>query len=276
MGKGFVPPPQGEYGDLIQLLRDVQTRLAELETPTGTSVNSLVDQVQQAIANITTTVTAAIEALSYTKAEIDSKVASPGAISPTDVTASGGLHVDGDSDLDGNLTAAGDLNVSGSATTGGTVEVGGQLRAPDAVAFNITGGRYTTWIETATGRFGNTSSSRRYKQDIEPAEIDLDTLLSVVPFVFHYIAEVRKRDDPSFEDYVGPEYVVADEYGLMAEDLHDAGLTPWVYYDADGHPDSVNYTMFVVPLLSAARAERDARRALETRIAHLETLMEGS
>ncbi|MBN9208133.1 MAG: hypothetical protein J0H96_05645 [Microbacterium ginsengisoli] len=251
MGSGYSTPAQGELGALIRELQSIQRRLDELETPTGTSVNSLVAQVQQAIANITATVTAAIDLNSYTKAEIDAKVASPGAITPTSVTA------------------------SGDVTASGNVSVGGQLLDPDAVSFVITGGRYATWIETATGRFGNTSSSRRYKQDITPAEIDADTFLSIVPFVFHYIAEVRKRDDPTFEGYVGPDYVVALEYGLMAEDLHAAGLTPWVYYDAAGQPDSVNYTMLVVPLLAVARAERDARAALEARVSDLETLMKG-
>ncbi|WP_162722465.1 hypothetical protein [Microbacterium sp. PM5] len=220
----------------MKLLGEMQRRLAELETPTGTSVNSLVAQVQEAIANITSTVTAAISVNSYTKAQIDAKVASPGAISPATVT------------------------------TSGDVQVGGQLRAPDAVTNVITSPRYSMWIETGTGRLGNTSSSRRYKQDITDAEIDLDEFLSVVPFVFHYIAEVRKRDDPDFEEYVGPDYVVADEYGLMAEDLHSAGMTPWVYYDAEGRPDSVNYTMLVVPLLAAARAERDARQRVEEQL----------
>lgn len=247
MGSGYTTPPQGEYGELMKLLSEIQRRLAELETPTGTSVNSLVAQVQEAIANITSTVTAAISANSYTKTQIDAKVASPGAISPTTVT------------------------------TTGDVQVGGQLRAPDAVTNVITSPRYSMWIETATGRLGNTSSSRRYKQDITDAAIDVDAFLSVVPFVFHYVAEVRKRDDPTFEEYVGPDYVVADEYGLMAEDLDTAGMTPWVYYDAEGRPDSVNYTMLVVPLLAAVRAERAARerveeelRALTERVLRLE------
>lgn len=258
MGSGYRTPPTGEYGELMQLLRDVQRRLSELETPTGTSVNSLVAQVQEAIANITSTVSAAIAANSYTKSEIDTKIANPGAISPTSVAASGAVS-------------------GASLSTTGDVQVGGQLRDPDAVGNVITSPRYSVWIETGTGRFGNTSSSRRYKQDITDAQIDVEALLSVVPFVFHYIAEVRKRDDPTFEGYVGPEYVVADEYGLMAEDLHAAGMTPWVYYDADGRPDSVNYTMLVVPLLAAARAERDARervteelRALTERVRRLE------
>ncbi|KQR97700.1 MAG: hypothetical protein J0I33_07800 [Microbacterium ginsengisoli] len=257
MGKGYASPPQGEYGELERILSDVQTRLKELETPTGTSVNSLVDQVQQAIADITTTVTAAIDANSYTRAEINALVASPGAIAPTTVTASGSM------------------STAGALTTGSDTVVGGQLRALDAVTNVITSGRYATWIETATGRFGNTSSSRRYKQDITEAQIDADVFLTIVPFVFHYIAEVRKRDDPMFEGYVGPDYVVADEYGLMAEDLHAAGLTPWVYYDAAGLPDSVNYTMLVVPLLAVARAEKAARAALEERVTRLESLMEG-
>lgn len=240
MAGGYVPGSGDQYDVLVQQLRDFGRRLAELETPTGTSMNSLVAQVQEAIANITTTVTAAITANSYTKTQIDTKIASPGEIAPTTVS------------------------------TSSDVQVGGKLLNPDAVSFVITTPRYTGWIETATGRHGNTSSSRRFKQDIVDAQIDVDAFLSVVPFLFHYIAEVRKRDDPSFEEYVGPDYVVADEYGLMAEDLDAAGMTPWVYYDADGRPESVNYTMLVVPLHATVRHQQQQIADLLTRVAALE------
>ena len=239
MAGGYVPGSGNQYDALVEQLRDFGRRLAELETPTGTSMNSLVAQVQQAIANITATVTAAIAANSYTKVQIDSKIASPGAIAPT------------------------------TATTSGDVQVGGKLLNPDAVSYVITTPRYTGWIETSTGRHGNTSSSRRFKQDIVDAQIDVDAFLSVVPFLFHYIAEVRKRDDPSFEEYIGPDYVVADEYGLMAEDLDAAGMTPWVYYDADGRPESVNYTMLVVPLLAAARQQQEQIASMTSAITDL-------
>lgn len=264
MGNGYGAPQGDDFSVIIGMLQELSRRLSELETPTGTSVNSLVTQVQQALANITATVIAAVSATSYTKTQIDAK----------------------------DTAVAGQIQPAIDATLAGNVTVGGQFKNPDAVSFVITGTRRSMWIEDATGRTGNTSSSRRFKQDIEPAAIDVDAFLSVGTFWFHYIAEIRKRDDPTFEEYVGPDYLVPDEYGLMAEDLHNAGLTYWVYYDADGRPEGVNYTMLVVPLLSAAQhlrdlvfdlrhdvdeyresleAERVARLDLEARIAALES-----
>ncbi|MDJ0323391.1 hypothetical protein QMG61_06395, partial [Cryobacterium sp. PH31-AA6] len=67
--------PQGgtEIQKFLRNFDDIFRRLRELETPTGTQTSSLVRQVQSALANINATVTAAITALSYTRAEIDSK-----------------------------------------------------------------------------------------------------------------------------------------------------------------------------------------------------------
>lgn len=44
MGNGYQPPSQGDFGWLADAMRDVERRLAELETPTGTSVNSVAAQ----------------------------------------------------------------------------------------------------------------------------------------------------------------------------------------------------------------------------------------
>lgn len=246
MSGGYRSPAGDQYEAIVEALRGLGERLSELEAPTGTSMNSLVEQVQQAIVGINTTVAAAISATSYTQAQINSRIAAP----PYAVSTSGDLTV------------------------------GGQLKDPDAASFNITGTRLTVWVETATGRFGNTASSRKYKQDEAPADIDPDAILSISAKTFHYIAEIRKRDDPTFEEYVGPDYVVAAEHGFMAEDLHDAGLHPWVIYrDTDGvvEPESVDYVMWVVALQIAARKladDRDALRAdltaLAERVAALE------
>lgn len=226
---GYSPPSGDQYEVLADALRTLSERLSELELPTGTSLNSLVDQVQQAIADINTTVTAAIAANSYTQAQINSRIAAP----PYAVSTSTDLTV------------------------------GGQFKAPDVASFVITGTRYAVWVETATGRQGNTISSRRYKTNERPANIDPLAVLSLEPKVFNYIAEIRKRDDPDFEEYVGPEYVVADEYGFMAEDLHAAGLTHLVYYvpDENGNPrpHSVDYVMFAVTLLAAVRHLADGQ-----------------
>lgn len=248
MAGGYTAVSGDQYEVLVDALRRLGERLAELETPTGTSMNSLVDQVQQAIADINTTVSTAISANSYTQAQINSRISAP----PYAVSTSSDLTV------------------------------GGQFKAPDVASFVITGTRYAVWVETATGRQGNTISSRRYKTNERPANIDPLAVLSLEPKVFHYIAELRKRDDPDFEEYVGPEYVVADEYGFMAEDLHDAGLTHLVYYvpdeNGDPRPHSVDYVMFAVTLLAAVRHLADQQSdvaSLREEVARLRALIEG-
>lgn len=91
MAGGYRAAEGDEYEVLSAALQALSARLSELEAPTGTSLNSLVAQVQQAIADINTTVIAAINSTSYDAATIDAKIASPGTIAPVDVNASGSL-----------------------------------------------------------------------------------------------------------------------------------------------------------------------------------------
>lgn len=154
----------------------------------------------------------------------------------------------------GPVAATGALSGSSLAVTGagtfGTVGTTGDITTPtslrgadiyatNAPTFNITGGRVTAWWETATGRGGFTASSRRFKTEIGPADIDPLAVLKIGAKHYRYIDELRKRDDPTFEDYVGPEYRVALEVGMIAEDLHDAGLWQFVIYERNYTPMDV-------------------------------------
>ncbi|MEK6310280.1 MAG: tail fiber domain-containing protein [Curtobacterium sp.] len=102
----------------------------------------------------------------------------------------------------------------------------------------MSGTRVAGWWESATGRAGTASSSRRFKQDIEPANMDVNAILAIEVVHYHYIAEIRKRDDPTFEDYVGPEYKVATEVGVIAEQLHDLGLWQFVVYQRENYTET--------------------------------------
>lgn len=93
MAGGYVAPSGGQLDVLADALKKLSDRLYELEAPTGTSMNSLVAQVQQAIADITTTVTAAITANSYTKTQIDTKDADR--VAKAGDTMSGDLFIPG-------------------------------------------------------------------------------------------------------------------------------------------------------------------------------------
>ena len=191
---------------LINAIDDIKRRLSTLETPSGTQINSLVNQVQAAIANINTTVTTAINSLSYTKTVIDSKIASPGAISPITVSASGA--------------------VTAASVTG--VDVYAQ-----SLATNITASRVTLWGRTSDGYIATATSSERFKTNIRPVDRDPRLLMQIVVSYFEYVDEVRKRDDPSFEGYLGDEYHVGTNVGVIAERLHELGYWEYVVYERD-------------------------------------------
>jgi len=77
--------------------------------------------------------------------------------------------------------------------------------------------------------------------------------------MFNYRAEIEKRDDD-------PEYVVADEFGAIAEDLHDLGLGVVVDYDEAGEPRGINYQMVALLAIEAAKHVNKKVAALEDRL----------
>jgi hypothetical protein len=188
--------------------------------------------------------------------EIDATQVVSGVLDDNRVPTLSASKISGGSTTIGSITTTGAASIGTTLSTGSSATIGGPLYDPDAATFNITGPRLTVWVETATGRLGNTASSRRYKMNERAVEIDAQAVLALEPRMFNYIDEIRKRDDPTYENYVGPEYVVAEEVGLMAEDLHDAGLTHLVYYEeVNGEmvPASVDYVMWGVTLHVAMR-----------------------
>lgn len=217
MSGGYQRPAGDGLGPLIRELEGIKRRLSELEIPTGTSMNSLVAQVQEAIAAIGTTVNAWLEANSYTASEIDAKIASPGDIAPGNVTASG--------EVTGNQgTFASGLSSPGAYNT--LVTGGGAYRA--------------TW-QHETGYYGYAPSSRRFKTDIEsfvPDAATIEALKSLRVVMFRYYAR------PPYDQAQQPQV-----YGLIAEEVHDLGLTWLVDYDEDGLPFGVRYDMLSLAML---------------------------
>jgi hypothetical protein len=197
---------------LIEQISELRRHIAELSRPTGTSVASLVAQVQAALANIDATVQTAIAANSYTRAQIDSKVASPGDINPGTVSASG-------------------------AVSGSTGTFNGGLNSTSVYSKNITGTRSATWTQN-DGQMGTASSDENTKAEIvdsmlsspERAQLILEQFQALH---YQYKAEIAKRDDPTSPDYVGPEYNVHTELGSTAQRVHALGLWEVVVYDRE-------------------------------------------
>lgn len=120
----------------------------------------------------------------------------------------------------------GSVNLNGVTATN---VVGGNVYA-QSLTTEVTSSRVALWGRTADGFIGTASSSETLKTGIVDADIDPEVVLALGVKHYSYLAEVAKRDDPKSPDYVGPDYHVATEVGMLAEDLHKAGLWQFVVY----------------------------------------------
>jgi hypothetical protein len=141
---------------------------------------------------------------------------------------------------------------------GGTVQFGGLLDSNDTYANDITTTRRAMWISSA-GVMGYASSSRTKKQDIIAATLDPAAILSIEPKHFRYIKAVEE---------LGSEAPV--EIGMIAEDLHDAGLGDFVDYGASGDIEGIHYSNYVVALQVVVRDQAAKIAALTDRLDRLE------
>jgi hypothetical protein len=162
---------------------------------------------------------------------------------------------------------------SGYVSAGGNVtSTGGYLVSPAGPGFDITTGRVAAWWRTSDGRLAFASSSREKKTNIRDAELDPEAILAVSIRAFNYRAEVSKRDDPDYPDYVGPSYHVADEFGGIAEEFHDLGLWQVVIYKDHTTPIGLHYELIGLLALKAAQHVWQQHLALAERVAALERL----
>lgn len=110
-----------------------------------------------------------------------------------------------------------------------------------------------SWINLGVapdGTIGNTSSSRRFKKNIRDWTPDRQALLAIRLVQFKYRAAVYASDDTT-------------QHGVIAEELHDLGLTWLVAYDENGDPYTVHYDRIALGLLSLVQDHEARLTALE-------------
>lgn len=113
------------------------------------------------------------------------------------------------------------------------------------------------FIDPVSARVYRVSSSRRYKQDIVDADIDVDAVLALVPRQFRRRDEVEELGDDA------PTYV-----GFIAEEAADLGLDDWVTTDDEG-PESFAYAHWGVALQAVAQRQAAQIEDLERRLSAL-------
>lgn len=253
-GNGYqAPVGSGASSNVIKDIKEVEKRVTAVEKPDGTSLASLVQQVQTALANITTTVNNAINANSYTKAEINNRIANPASGS----AVTGNISATGTITSNSNITAAGDI------TANNRVVSAAALRSPGSRTYIVSTTYAGAWVD-GDGTIGISPSSRRYKQDIRPWTKDVKAFLGLQPVMFRYRKDMMGRKEKAADLPEQPMQI-----GLIAEDVADAGFTEFVFYDPEGLVEGINYDRLTVALLAALKAQDERLNLIEGKLATL-------
>jgi hypothetical protein len=165
--------------------------------------------------------------------------------------------------IDGLLEQV-DGNFTGTLTVGGlsTLDEINSLATYDRL---VTGsGAFRTMSVNILGHIGQTVSSRRFKQDIQSADIPGETLRALRVVFFRYSAQMP------FDQEQQPWLL-----GLIAEEVHELGLTWLVVYDEEGRPQAL--VDFALPYLGLLLAQYNAEEidALRAEIRSAQGLKNG-
>jgi len=110
-----------------------------------------------------------------------------------------------------------------------------------------------TYIGT-NGSIQRSTSSLRYKRDIEDAVINVEDVLKLQPKTWRDKLQVENDPDTK-QRYIG----------FIAEDLHEAGLGAFVVYE-DDEPDAIAYDRLAAALIVVIKSQEERLTALEERV----------
>lgn len=157
-----------------------------------------------------------------------------------------------------NLGCGQNIGVNGNAIVGSDLTVGSTSVNGAITRAFLSGGGTTGASFTNSGSLVRTSSSRRYKTEIQPLELDLEDLYNTEPKTFKRIDEVEE-DPESARVYPG----------FIAEELAGTSLDKFVFYskDEDGNlrPEGIHYPELTAALLMAIKDLNARLEALESR-----------
>jgi len=184
-----------------------------------------------------------------------------GALSGGDNTAIGAESLSGANMTGGYNIALGFDSGAAISSGSGNIEIGNEGTDSDFNVTRIGGGTLnptehtfiagingsttglpgTAVVIDANGQLGTVSSSRRYKEDIEPMADATDRLLQLRPVQFRY-----KKPNANGEKPI--------QYGLIAEEVQEV-LPELVVLDKDGQPETVAYHLLPAMLLNELQKE---------------------
>lgn len=133
--------------------------------------------------------------------------------------------------------------------TGFTFQANGVLVMP--LLPNLPAGGVADLVIDSSGQVSVSTSSARFKENIEPLEDDFHRILALTPRSFTY------RDSG------------APAIGYLAEEVDELELRRLVGYDADGKPLNIDYKMVPVYLLEVVKEQQRAIGELREEIRQL-------
>ena len=148
------------------------------------------------------------------------------------------------------ITSGGNVLIGTTTDSSGVrLKVAGGIIGCLDVYNNTTGVGANVNID-ANGFFARSTSSLKYKKNINNLTKGLNEVLQLRPVTYNSINETETQT------YAG----------LIAEEVHEIGLTEFVQYAEDGTPDALSYGNMVSLLVKAIQELTEKVNELESKI----------
>ena len=228
------PGPSDFRAQLSELRRELNDRIDRISTFDGSQYVRAVEKLQELIDDLPGLVD-----------DVLATAVNTGNVTATDNVTAGG-----------NVSAAGTVS-AGGAVSGSTGTFHGGVKSTDVYNRLVSGSPYKVQYVDSSGQMGYVPSSRRYKRDIVTATLDVRSIMAELRVVtFRYLGAVELS---------GKEAAV--EWGVIAEEIHDLGLTWLVDYNEEGNPDGVKHERFAILLILAAKDQQAQIDDIDSRLA---------
>jgi len=216
---------------VTRLIQDAE-RKAQTDQNTNASQNSTMTMLVEKLGNVQSIMASIGSSLTLDASQIVSGTIAIARIPTLDATQI----------VSGTLSRP--VNTTGSLTSTGDVTSAGYGTFNQAWNYNVSAiTRQAVWMDSS-GKLGQTASSERFKKDIQAWSPEEQAVLAMQLVRFHWRPEVG--DDQHWE------------HGLIAEDLHDLGLTWLVGYEEDGvTPRTVHYDRIALAMLPVVQRLSD-------------------
>jgi hypothetical protein len=224
------PNPIDPQKVFAEQFKDLRKQLRDLQKLTGTQKYQAVERLQEGLADLKANLPTLVADLTYTKSQVDTKLATK--VGTADTIPQARIGADGATQ--GQITATGDVTGQRAIFPTGVRSTGARA--------NVVTTNYVAAYLDANGNLGYAPSTAASKNILGPFQVDMAKWLALPLYRFVY------KDDPEARPVVGP----------LADDLHAAGLSEFVVYDETGNIQGVRTETLLIGLWSAYVQSRTA------------------